>query len=367
MPMNLSPQMQVLKADVFDPIVAVRLVSETGMQCEVSNLGAAMHRLYAPDRNGALENVVLGYSSVERYAEDPFFMGATVGRVANRIENGRFALEGRSYELERNNGPHHLHGGSNGFYRKVWKTTPLDGEPGSGVLFSLHSPDGDAGYPGAVEAEVSYLLRGNELDIVMTATSSALTPINLAHHSYFHLGGGADVLDHEVTIFADAITPGAPVVPSGELREVAGTEFDLRTARAVGAALPMTEGAPRGFDHNYLLRVDPEATPTFAERDELPSTRACGRLFPAAVVHAPRSGRTMSLATNQPALQFYSGNYLDGRAGVPRALTQYAGLCLETQAVPNFINLPQFAEQGTLLPGRIYRHEMRLCFSTEPR
>ncbi len=344
---------------------SIELSTPAGLSCTVSSLGAALHRLFVPDRDDRTSNVVLGYESQDDYASDPFFIGATVGRVANRIAQGEFDLDGHHYKLEQNNAPHHLHGGSEGWYRRKWETTALTTEAGAAALFSLRSPDGDAGYPGEVLARVSYLLREKELHIVMTATSDALTLINLAHHSYFNLAGAGDILQHELTIESDEITPGAPV-PTGLRHQVQGTPFDFTNPSVVGAELPTTPGCPPGFDHNYLLRTHVPASPSFHKTSSEDEGLLCRGVRAAATLIEPGTGRCMELLTNQPGLQLYTGNYLDGRAGLGRNLTQYAGICLETQAVPNFINLPEFSTQGILAPGQTYRHEMLLRFSTIP-
>lgn len=344
-------------------LVRIPLLSPSGIRCEVSNLGASLHRLDVPDRHGHLDNIVLGYDTIDEYLTDPFFIGATVGRVANRIAHGAFELEGKRYELETNNPPHHLHGGSDGWFRRAWTAEQLDPGLGSGVVFSLDSETGDAGYPGNVHAEVSYLLRGEELHIVMTATSDAITPLNLAHHSYFNLAGQGDVLGHQVQIASDEMTPGSPV-PDGSKQNVEGSVFDLRAPRSVGAGLPQEEGSPAGFDHNYLLHPTGPVSPTFTSPGPQ-SLRSplCEGVVPVANVFEANSGRLLELSSNQPAVQFYTGNYLDGRVGAGRKLDQYGGLCLETQAVPNFINLPEFRAQGLLAPGSVYRHELLLRFS----
>lgn len=348
-------------------ICRVRLESPSGLACDVCNYGAAIHRLWVPDARGHLTNVVLGYETLNEYLADTYFMGATVGRVANRLENGQFSLAGQHYQLECNNPPHHLHGGPNGWNKLTWSSASLDTNQGCGVVFSLRSPAGDEGYPGTVLATVSYLLSESDLHIVMSATTDALTLINMAHHSYFNLKGSGDILGHELEILADDYTPGAPMVPRGEIRSVEGTPLDFRSRKLVGTELPQVDGCPDGYDHNYLLRPassSSELTPAFSERTSSGVEDAlCHGVKLAARLSDPSTGRRMDLFTNQPGLQLYTGNYLDGRAGVPTTLQRHAGLCLETQAVPNFANIPDFAHQGILAPETSYRHEMRLSFS----
>jgi aldose 1-epimerase len=359
MPSLPLPIIHQLDARHPEPVVRVELSSASGVNCVVSNLGAALHRLFAPDRSGDLTNIVLGYETLQEYEEDPFFIGATVGRVANRIAEGHFELDGRDYVLERNNPPHHLHGGSKGWHTLVWRVELLNPQEGCGVRFHLDSPDGDSGYPGRVRAQVSYLLIDNDLHIVMEATSDAPTPLNLAHHSYFNLTGKGNILGHQLRINAEQYTPGTPIVPNGERRTVAQSCFDR-----VGLELPQGLNQPNGFDLNYLL-PNAQVSPTIKVTPTQPLGARCGTLQCAAELFDPESGRHFELWTNQPGLQFYTGNYLDGRAGLPMPFAQHSGLCLETQAVPNFINLNGFREQGLLRPGWTYRHEMRLRFSTQ--
>lgn len=354
------PTVTDLDSSSPEPIIRVRLESPRGYVVETCNLGAAIHRLWWPSPTGAPTNVVLGYETLDEYKKDPFFLGVTVGRVANRIADGRFSLKGRSYELETNDPPHHLHGGSQGWFRRVWKLGELYSEGGSGVRFDLDSPDGDAGYPGRVQSSVSYFLDDDALHVVMTATTDQLTLVNLAHHSYFNLAGHGDVLGHELELMADHFTP---ELTTGRLVAVDRTPLDLRKPRRVGAELPAIPGYPTGYDHNVLLRTHDRGA-SFIPENRGPLGPRVGALPVAARLTEPMSGRRLELSTNQPALQFYSGNYLDGRAGTPTVLRKHAGLCLESQAVPNFPNVPTFAEQGTLEPGQIYRHEMLFRFGT---
>ena len=354
-----SPVLSTLATSSDGPVQLAQLTSEVGLSCQVCNYGAAIHELRTPDRAGKLDNIVLGYSSLDGYKTDPFFIGATVGRVANRLDHGRFELGGTNYQLDCNNPPHHLHGGQDGWFKRVWTMSPLTSQPGSGVLLSLDSPDGDAGYPGRVQAQVSYLLQGNELHVVMTATTDAPTLVNLAHHSYFNLAGQGDVLGHQLKLNADHYTPGDPV-PTGAVLPVEGTCFDFRSTQTVGGQLPSEPAPAPGFDLNYLLRTSGQV---FTSNAQASQSRLCEQVTLAAQLSEPTTGRSLELFTNQPGLQFYTGNYLDGRAGSSQALERYSGLCLETQAVPNFINIPDFAKQGLLAPGWTYRHEMLFRFS----
>lgn len=354
---SARPSITELDSAQPTPIVRVRLESPSGFVVETCNLGAALHRLWWPQQGQDPVNVVLGYETLDEYRTDPFFIGATVGRVANRIAHGRFDLAGEHYQLETNDPPHHLHGGAQGWFRKVWKVGQLYETEGTGVRFDLESPHNDAGYPGRILASVSYLLRHDTLHVVMTATSDQLTLVNLAHHSYFNLAGHGDILNHELAVFADQFTPD---LITGEPKDVDGTPLDLRAPRRIGSDLPQVPGCPQGFDHNYLLQAPEraiQAAPAATAHDPaVEQAPLVARLV------EPNSGRTLELSTNQPALQFYTGNYLDGRRGTPQTLQQHAGLCLESQAVPNYANVPAFAAQGTLRPGELYRHEMLLRF-----
>jgi aldose 1-epimerase len=308
-----------------------------------------------PDAQGRASNIALGYETFQEYLEDPFFIGATVGRVANRIAGGRFELEGREFELECNNGEHHLHGGSDGWSKRLWEAQAglADGFPT--VVFSRVSPDGESGYPGKIEASVTYQLLNEGLRILMSGASDAKTLLNLAHHSYFNLRGEGEVLDHELRLACSRFTPGAPDVPDGTVAEVDGTPLDFRKQKRIGTELPKSASAPPGFDHNLLIDAASEAAGENSETE----------LRPVAFVREPTSGRTMELLSNQPAVQLYTGNYLDGRKTSSGALGQYGGVCLETQAVPNTIATEAFRDQVILSPGEIYRHEMLFRFVAE--
>jgi len=318
-------------------------------QLEVSVLdyGASVQALLVPDRHGRVEDIVLGFERLEDYVSNPVFMGGTVGRVANRIARGRFELGGKKHELECNNGPDHLHGGFHGWDKVLWK---YEGSTERSVLLSYDSPAGEGGYPGRVRAEAEFSLAGDTLAISMRGAAEERTLINLAHHGYFNLGGPSctTVLDHELELFSDERTPGAPVVPDGQVERVDDTPFDFRKPRPVGHNLPVLAGGVRGYDHNLLVRGAPS------------ELRPVARLFD------PKSGRSMHMSANQPAVQLYSGTFLDGSlSGKGRAFTQYSSICLETQAIPNAINVPAWQNQVIFDAKRPYRHEMTLRFSAE--
>jgi len=321
-------------------------------EARVLDYGAIVQALLVPDRSGQVEDVALGFDRLEDYVSQTIFMGGTVGRVANRIAKGRFELDGRLCELETNNGPDHLHGGFHGWDKVLWiyEGSQATSDRAS-VRLSYDSPDGEGGYPGRVRAEAEFALTADgSLDISMRATTEQRTLVNLAHHGYFNLGGPsrATILDHELELFSDERTPGAPVVPDGRVVPVAGTPFDFRQAKRLGQDPPSRESGPRGYDDNYLVRGAPT------------------ELRPVARLSDPQSGRTLHLSANQPGVQLYSGIFLDGTfAGKGRTFEQYSAICLETQAIPNAINVPAWRHQVILEPGHSYRHEMRLRFSAE--
>jgi aldose 1-epimerase len=320
-----------------------------GLIATITNHGATLTSLEVPDRQGKLADVVLGLDDVTAYERGTAFLGATVGRVANRIRNATFSLEGKEYHLAANDPPHHLHGGPKGFYRVIWEARPLETPDGAALELTYVSEDGDEGYPGTVMAKTTYTLTdANELKIEMEATTDRTTLVNLAHHSYWNLGGfdSGPITGHELTLFADAYTPGDQVVPMGVIKPVKGTPFDFTTGKPIGRDLKQAGGKPVGYDHNFVVNGDPNA------------------LRPVAKLYDPKSGRVMTLEANQPGVQFYSGNFLDGSIhGRGTSYVQHAGLCLETQKFPNAINVPAWAPQAILKPGETYRHVMIHRFS----
>lgn len=326
-------------------VLEFTLAGPQGLRATVSELGAALTSLLVPDENGTLADVVLGFDSLEPClaTSSPYF-GVTVGRVANRIRDGRCEVEGRPLPLARNDGPHHLHGGKRGLDKRIWKGRVMRDAEHPSVEFRYHSPAGEEGYPGDLDVTVRYSLTDDgALGIEMTARTSELTPVNLAHHSYWNLEGHdqGDVLDHELQLHASRYTPGDPV-PDGRVLEVGGTPFDFRSPKRIGADLEQAGATPIGFDHNWLVDGAP------------------GTLRPVAHLRATRSGRQMILEADQPGVQFYSGNFLDGshvgKGGIP--YPRHAGLCLETQCPPNAINVPEWRDGVLLAPGDEYRHRM---------
>ncbi len=324
---------------------AQRILMEgpTGERCEVSNFGASLLRFWGRDGH----NLVLGYETLDEYVSDPYYLGRTVGRIANRIAGAEFDFGGRSVRLSENDGLHHLHGGPEGYSGRLWATDLS--RPGV-VKFYLHSPDGDAGYPGALDVSVTYELKEHSLCVTMEGFAHDDTLVNLAHHSYFNLEDEGDVRGHRLTLSCSTFTPGMP--PEGVVSEVQDTAFDFRTAHGIDERLPAGDGgrSPGGYDHNFM--VDGSEAYTAASSAEI-------ALRHVATVEAPRSGRVMKLFSNQPSLQLYTGNFLDGtRRGVRGTLEKHGGLCLETQAPPNAINVPAWRPMVSLPRGARYRHEM---------
>jgi aldose 1-epimerase len=333
------------------------LVQAGGIELDVVSYGAIIVGLRTPDRHGQPGDVVLGFDRLEDYvAHSPYF-GAVVGRVGNRIANGRFTLDGAQHTLATNDGAHHLHGGTRGFDRVVWNATPVEDDGMVGARFSRTSPAGEEGYPGALEATVTYLLGDDgTLRVDYAATTDAPTIVNLTQHSYFDLSAGraANVGGHKLTISAERITPvDAGLIPRGDFMDVAQTPFDFRRPTAIGSRIDERHEQLRfagGYDHNFVLRPPPSA----------------GQLALAARVEEPISGRTLEVRTTEPGLQFYSGNFLDGslRGKGGRVYAHRAGFCLETQHFPDSPNHDGFPSI-VLRPGMTYRSRTLFTFGAD--
>jgi aldose 1-epimerase len=335
-----------------DHVEIFTLTNAHGLVVRATNYGAIIVSLAVPDRDGRLADVVLGYDGLDGYLRDTAHFGGIVGRYANRIARARFTLDGATYRLAANDGPHHLHGGRRGFDRVVWHATPVAAGAAVGLRLRHTSPDGDEGYPGTLEARVTYTLTDrNELIVDYEATTDRATPVNLTQHSYFNLAGSGagDVLDHRLRIDADAMTPVDDAqIPTGAIVPVTGGPFDFRTLTAIGARIAADDEQlhrGRGYDHNFVLNR--------RGRDPAPAAR----------LEELRSGRTLDVATTEPGLQFYCGNFLDGRvygkSGLPYG--PRAGLCLETQHFPDSPN--QAAFPSTILrPGSEYRSRTVFTF-----
>lgn len=326
------------------------LTNTKGMVARITNYGAIVTSLLVPDRNGTLGDVVLGFDNVNDYVEKSPYFGAIVGRVANRIANATFQLEGKTYKLAANNPPHHLHGGKKGWDKVIWIAEPKETAKGPSLKLTHVSPDGEEGYPGTVTATAIYTLTNDgALEVEMRATTDKTTLVNMAHHSYWNLAGfgSGTVFEQELTIPADKYTPGDPV-PDGKIVAVKGTPFDFTTAKPIGRDIMAAGGKPVGFDHNWVVNGDPHAMRLMARLKD------------------PKSGRVMTLTADQPGLQFYSGNFLDGsNKGKGAGQPQYAGLCLESQRFPNSVNVPAWRDEVILRPGKTYHHMMVHRFTAE--
>jgi aldose 1-epimerase len=328
----------------------ITLDNGAGMRARVLAFGATLVSLEVPDASGNRGQVVLGFDDPAHYAGDHPCFGSTIGRFANRIAGGRFSLDGREYTLERNDGANHLHGGTHGLHRRAFAAEPFASDDACGVVLTRVSEHDEQGYPGRLQLRVRYRLgRDATLRIDYAATTDRPTIVNLTHHSYFNLrdGGASDVLDHVLWIAGDhALVIDADGIPNGRVEPVHGGALDFRTPRALGERMPAL-GTQRGYNHCFVLPalLDP-SQPQLAAQLYEPATR-----------------RALEVWTTQPALQLYTGNYLDGslagRGGV--RYTRHAGVCLETQHPPDAPNHPQFASTR-LDPDASYAHAVELRF-----
>jgi aldose 1-epimerase len=321
------------------------LNARNGASAEVIPYGATLVSLSVPDRNGRMDDVVLGFRTLEDYLAQPWYVGAAIGRFGNRIAEARFTLGGREFRLAANAAPNHLHGGVRGFDKRVWAASDAGGPEGEAVRFSLTSPDGEEGYPGALRVDMTYRL-GHDASfrIEYVAVTDLETVVNLTHHSYFNLAGEGrcDILRHRLEIEADHYTPVSDrLIPTGALESVAGTPLDFTKPTAVGDRIASPHAqieAGGGYDHNFVLRKAPGAF---------------GR---AATAREDGTGRVMEVWTTEPGIQFYSGNFLDGSLRGKRgaAYGRRTGFCLETQHFPDSPNQPGFPST-VLKPGETYR------------
>jgi len=338
-----------------EAVLIYTLTNKNGIEARIMTYGGTIVSLKTPDRNGKLQNIVLGFDTLDPYLAGVPYFGALIGRYGNRIANGSFELDGATYQLPKNNGPNSLHGGFKGFDKRVWSAKPFETKQGPGLKLTYVSADGEEGYPGQLTAHVTYQLHNdNSLSIEYAATTTKPTVVNLTNHSYFNLTGDPqhDILGHVLTINADRFTPvNATLIPTGELAPVAGTPFDFRTATAIGARIDADNEQIRfgpGYDHNWVL-VKPKA----------------GAMTTAALLSDPLSGRVVEVKTTEPGLQFYSGNFLDGRPpGQGTFFNHRTGLCLETQHFPDSPNQPAFPST-VLRPGHTYASHTVFIFRTE--
>jgi len=334
------------------PVMLYTLKTAKGLVMKVTNYGAIITELHAPDRDGKLADIVLGHDSLDGYLAGHPFFGTIAGRCANRIANGRFELDDKTYQMATNNGPNHLHGGIKGFDKQVWTARTEVTKAGPAIHLGLFSPDGQETYPGNLIANATYLLAENsELHVEMTAMVDRPTLCNLAQHTYWNLAGhnSGSITNHEVKLFASRYTPvDATLIPTGELAPVKNTPFDFTIKKTIGRDLKGTGGDPVGYDHNFVVDGEPFTMKQVAwARD-------------------PKSGRTLELWSNQPGVQFYTGNFLNGtNKGKGGFIYQkHAGFCLETQVYPDSIHRPEWPTP-ILRPGQLYRHRMRVKFGAK--
>jgi aldose 1-epimerase len=332
--------------------VEIYSLSDSAYEARIATYGGIIVSLKVPDRSGKSADVVLGFDDLNGYVDNfngssPAFFGAIIGRYANRIAHGSFSLDGTKYSLPLNDGQNSLHGGPHGFNNVVWKAKAIDG----GVELTYVSKDGEAGYPGNLSAVVRYTLVKGDLRIEYSATTDKDTVVNLTNHSYFNLAGQGDILNHQLTLHASRFTPvDAGLIPTGELKPVESTPFDFRKAAAIGARINADDEQlhrGHGYDHNWVL------------------DNTGGKLAEAAELYDPASGRVLTILTDQPGIQFYSGNFLNGSIKGKGGKTDelHAALCLETQHFPDSPNHPDFPTTE-LKPGEHYHTVTIFRFST---
>lgn len=326
------------------------LTNSGGCVAKITNYGAIITELHVPDRHGRLGDVVLGFDNLQPYITNPPYLGATCGRVANRIAKGKFTIDGKKFSLAVNNGPNSLHGGRKGFDKVLWRATPLQGAT---VRFDYTSADGEEGYPGKLAVTVIMkLTEANELLIDYTATTTKPTAVNLTNHSYFNLAGRGDIKQHLLTLAADFYTPkDSTDIPTGEIRSVKGTPFDFTKPTPIGSRFAKVGAKPPGYDHNFVLRGDTtnSGVPAFAAR-----------------VTEPTTGRVLDIFTTTPGIQLYTANWFDGTLTGKGGLryTPHTGVALEAQHLPNSVNTPHFPTT-ILRPGETYHQLTIHRFATE--
>lgn len=335
------------------PIERYTLTNTSGMEADIITLGATLTALRTHDRSGALGDVLLGFDTLEPYLHSHPFFGSLVGRFGNRIANAQFTLGGVTYQLAKNDGPNHLHGGPGGFHQVIWQATPSETPSGPSLALRYVSADMEEGYPGTLTVTVVYTLtNSNELQIDYTAATDKLTVVNLTNHAYFNLACAGDILSHQIALDAPTFVPvGSTLIPTGELRAVKGTPMDLTGPIALGAQIDADDEQLRyghGYDHTWVF------------------AKPAGQLATVCRVSEASSGRVMELRTTEPGVQLYTGNMLDGKQPGKGGATYppRSGFCLETQHFPDSPNQPQFPSTE-LHPGEEYRQTTIFAFSTQ--
>ncbi len=336
------------KVDIFT------LKNKNNVSVDITNFGGIIVSINVPDKKGNMVDVTLGHSDFEKYLDNPEFFGALVGRHANRIEDAKFELNGKVYELLKNDGKNHLHGGAIGFHNVVWKAEVKTGDGEEKLVLTHYSPDGEENYPGNIEVKVEYSLTDdNEIVIDYNAVSDKDTVVNLTNHAYFNLAGHAsgDVLKHQIYINADSFTPvNSECIPTGEIRSVKGTVMDFTTLREFATSIESSDEQIRngiGYDHNWVLNTKGNLKEVAAE------------------LYHPESGRLMQVFTTKPGVQFYSGNHLANKLGKENAVySKRTGLCLETQYFPNAMKHKHFPSP-ILKAGEKYHHITIYKFTTK--
>jgi aldose 1-epimerase len=340
------------KTEDGQPVDLYILTNKNGMESAITNYGGTVVSLIVPDRNGKREDVVLGYDNLAGYATGKAYIGATVGRYANRIAHATFTLDSTTYTLAKNDGDNHLHGG---FNKRVWTAKDVSSSAGQALELTYLSKDGEEGFPGTLPVKVVYTLTDqNELKIDYSATTDKDTILNLTNHAYFNLAGqgNGDILQQQIMIRADKFTPiDATSIPTGELRSVKGTPFDFTNSIAIGVRIDQDDQQlklGRGYDHNWVLN---NGTP--------------GSLFLAAQAYDPHSGRVLEVLTTEPGIQLYTGNFLDGIHGKDgKVYNRRYAFCLETQHFPDSPNHPNFPS-AELKPGQHFQSTTVYKFTTK--
>ena len=358
---RLRAGIQKIKWGTIDgkPVYLYTLHSGHGMTAKITNYGAILTELHVPNRNGETADIVLGFDTLDGYLAGHPYFGCTIGRVANRVANGEFMLDGQMYTLDINDGPNHLHGGKNGFDKQVWEVTGGATTPeGTSLTMRYTSPDGEEGYPGCLTTSVTYMLGVDGFKVNMSAETDAPTIVNLANHSYWNLGGhnSGDVLDHVLMINAGRYTPtDTTLIPTGEIASVEETPFDFRSFKRIGADIGRLASDgwehAEGYDINFVLNGEAGTMKFVARAIE------------------PISGLTMEVHSDAPGVQFYTGNLLNGsvQGKDDKIYNKHAGFCLETQHYPDAINKQSVPVWPSVIlrPGEPYRHNILYRFSAE--